>query len=192
MSYIVFAAIAVVFAVGARWYWQRGAHPMPDCLKPGHPMPLFLAETEDGERIDSGALEGKPAVVLFVRGSWCPFCSAQVKNLTRYYKEIVDLGARLVFVTPKPLDTTRRVADMFGVEFEFWLDTDLEIARTLGLLHKGGVPGGHKAGYGSDTIWPTAVVTDATGTIRFTALSRHIIDRPNPKSLLSALRSAIA
>jgi peroxiredoxin len=184
-------AVLVAIAAGfAWWYWQRGAHPMPDILKPGRQLPLFLATTEDGRRIDSSSLEGAPAVILFVRGSWCPFCSSQVKNLTRIYKEIVDLGARLVFVTPKPLETTRRVAEMFDVEFEFWLDEDLAIARALELRHRGGVPAAHKGAYGSDTVWPTALVVDADGKIVYTALSRHIVDRPNPVSLLRALKSA--
>lgn len=193
MTYTIFAVLVLAVAGLAWWYWQRGAHPMPEMLQPGKPLPLFIAKTEDGTRIDSSVLEGHPAVVLFVRGSWCPFCSAQVKNLTKYYKDIVDLGARLVFVTPKPLDTTRRVAEMFDVEFEFWLDEDLAVARALKLLHKGGVPGSEKDQYGTaDTVWATALVIDASGTIRFTELSKHIVDRPNPKTLLRALRSATA
>ena len=31
---------------------------------------------------------GALAVILFVRGNWCPFCNAQVKELTQYYREI--------------------------------------------------------------------------------------------------------
>lgn len=192
MTYTIFSVLVLVVAGLAWWYWQRGAHPMPDMLKPGKPLPLFITTTEDGERIDSSVLEGAPAVILFVRGSWCPFCSAQVKNLTKYYKDIVDLGARLVFVTPKPLETTRRVAAMFDVDFEFWLDEDLAVARALKLLHRGGVPGAQKDQYGSDTVWATALVIDASGTIRFTELSKHIVDRPNPKTLLRALKAATA
>lgn len=192
MTYTIFAVLVLLVAALAWWYWQRGAHPMPEMLKPGKPLPLFIATTEDGKRIDSSILEGSPAVILFVRGSWCPFCSAQVKNLTKYYKDIVDLGARLVFVTPKPLETTRRVAEMFAVDFEFWLDGDLEVARALKLLHKGGVPGSQKEHYGNDTVWATALVIDASGTIRFTELSKHIVDRPNPRTLLRALKAATA
>jgi peroxiredoxin len=192
VNYAMLAVLIAVAAGFAWWYWQRGTHPMPDILKPGCPLPLFLATTEDGKRIDSSSLEGAPAVILFVRGSWCPFCSSQVKNLTRIYKEIVDLGARLVLVTPKPLETTRRVAEMFDVDFEFWLDHDLAIARALKLKHTGGVPQAHKGAYGSDTVWPTALVVNADGKIVYTALSKHIVDRPNPLSLLKALKSAVA
>ncbi|MBT8098204.1 MAG: peroxiredoxin family protein [Gammaproteobacteria bacterium] len=112
----------------------------------------------------------------------------QVRELTRHYKEIVDLGARLIFVTPNPLETTRRVAEFFEVEFDFWLDTDSAIAKQLGLDMPAGVPGEHRKEYGADTVWPTALIVDATGIIRYSKLSRYIIDRPNPGALLDELR----
>jgi len=126
-----------------------------------------------------------------VRGNWCPFCSRQVKNLTGYYKDIVDLGAKLILVTPKPLETTQRVAEFFDVEFEFWLDESLAATRELGLLLESAVPKDYYPEYGNDTIWPTSLVIDAEGVIRYVELSKHIIDRPNPKTLLRELQKAI-
>jgi peroxiredoxin len=111
-----------------------------------------------------------------------------VENLTRYYKDIVASGARLILVTPKPLETTRRVARFFEVEFDFWLDDSLEAAEKLGLLHTAAVPTDYRREYGADTVWPTALVVDRNGIIRHTELSRHISDRPDPKVLLRALQ----
>lgn len=190
MTYIIIAVAIIALAAAAWWFWNRGGHPTPDFLKPGHPLPLFLASDEKGERLDSSTLEGQSAVILFVRGGWCPFCSAQVRDLTAYYKSIVDHGARLILVTPKPLETTRRVAEFFEVDFDFWLDEDLAIAKSLKLVQEGGVPKGWDGEYGHDTVWPTALVVDAGGTIRFTELSKHIVDRPNPRKLLKALEAA--
>jgi len=189
VTYIIIAGAIAIVAAAGWWFWQRGGHPIPEVLKPGHPLPLFLATNEEGERLDSSSLEGKPAVILFVRGGWCPFCSAQVRDLTGYYKTIVDRGARLILVTPKPLETTRRVAEFFEVDFDFWLDEDLAVARALKLVQSGGVPKGWDTEYGSDTVWPTAIVVNAAGTIRFTELSKHIVDRPDPKKLLRALEA---
>ncbi|MFQ5982679.1 MAG: redoxin domain-containing protein, partial [Woeseiaceae bacterium] len=115
-------------------------------------------------------------------------CSRQVESLTRHYKDIVELGARLILVTPKPLETTRRVAAFFEVEFEFWLDDQLDAARQMGLVMRAGVPDDHRREYGTDTVWPTALVVDAAGIIRFARLSRFIVDRPNPKALLKELK----
>ena len=160
----------------------------PASLKPGEKLPEFDALDEDGNTVSSTELVGAPAVLLFVRGNWCPFCSKQVEGLTQYYKDIGDLGARLVFITPRPLDTTRRVAEFFNVEFEFWLDESLKITNDLGLGLPEGVPEKHRADYGADTVWPTALVVDAQGVIRFASLSKFIFDRPDPQLLLKELR----
>ena len=94
-------------------------------------------------------------------------------------------------MTPKPQETTRRVAEFFKVDFEFWLDESLAATRELGLLLESGVPRDYYPEYGRDTIWPASLVIDAHGIIRFVELSKHIIDRPNPKTLLRELQKTI-
>lgn len=184
-------AIAAI-AVAGLWYFRtvRNGRPVPESLRRGRQLPEFSAIVENGETVHSGELRGKPAVILFVRGSWCPFCSSQVENLAGYYKEITNLGAKLILVTPKPLATTRRVADFFDVDFDFWLDESLEIARQLDLLLEDGVPAEYRREYGTDTVWPAAIVVDASGIIRYVRVSRTLADRPDPKELLNAVRNA--
>lgn len=186
------ALLAAGVLAGA-WYWIRirGLRRTPDTLRPGSSLPDFEACNESGEPLKSADLRGSPVVILFVRGNWCPFCSAQVRNLTGYYRDIVDLGARLILLTPKPLETTRRVAEFFEVDFEFWLDDSLAVTRQLGLLHESGVPRSYNREYGRDTVWPTALVVDPDGIIRFTELSKHISDRPDPALLLRELKKTL-
>jgi len=185
-------AAALVAAAAYLFYRGRNDRPVPEALRRGRPLPDFVAVDEQGDPLRSTDLQGTPAVMIFVRGNWCPFCDRQVKNLTGYYKQIVDLGAKIIFVTPKPLETTRRVAEFFEVEFDFWLDESLAATRQLGLLFEAAVPADYRQEYGEDTVWPTSLVIDAAGIIRYVALSRHIIDRPNPKTLLRELQQAIA
>jgi len=185
-------AAALVAAAAYLFYRGRNDRPVPEALRRGRPLPDFVAVDEQGNRLRSTDLHGTPAVMIFVRGNWCPFCDRQVKNLTGYYKQIVDLGAKIIFVTPKPLETTSRVAEFFEVEFEFWLDESLAATRQLGLLFETAVPADYRKEYGEDTVWPTSLVIDAAGIIRYVALSKHIIDRPNPKTLLRELQQAIA
>lgn len=185
-------AAALVAAAAYLFYRGRNDRPVPEALRRGRPLPDFVAVDEQGNPLRSTDLQGNPAVMIFVRGNWCPFCDRQVKNLTGYYKQIVDLGAKIIFVTPKPLETTRRVAEFFEVEFDFWLDESLAATRQLGLLFEAAVPDDYRQEYGEDSVWPTSLVIDAAGIIRYVALSKHIIDRPNPKTLLRELQQAIA
>jgi peroxiredoxin len=182
-------AILVVVGILLVLWKKAGGRRVPEQLRPGQPLPQFEAVDEDGKQVNSAELAGAPTIMLFVRGTWCPFCSKQVANLTKVYKEITDSGARLILVTPKPLETTRRVAEMFGVEFDFWLDESLKIAKQLGLVLEAGVPDDQRNEYGEDTLWPTSLVVDANGVIRFTELSKALVDRPNPEKLLSVTRN---
>jgi peroxiredoxin len=182
--------VVIVGIVGALLVFRdkiRGRS-TPDDLKPGKPLPAFVAVDENGGPLSSTDLRGRPSVLLFVRGTWCPFCSKQVQNLTRFYKEINESGAHLILITPKPLETTRRVADFFDVKFEFWLDESLAIGKQLGLVQETGVPEEYKREYGRDTLWPASLIVDSDGIIRHTELSRFIADRPDPEKLLRIVR----
>ncbi|MGB5720404.1 MAG: hypothetical protein WBM34_06880, partial [Woeseiaceae bacterium] len=59
------------------------------------------------------------------------------------------------------------------------------------LVQKTGVPGDYRKEYGSDTIWPTALVVDSAGIIRYTELSKHISDRPDPELLLREVKKTL-
>lgn len=191
MNLVWILIVLVVVVVTALWSMRDRLRrrPVPAELRPGQPLPNFSALDEQGNVIESVALRGSAAVLLFVRGTWCPFCSKQVANLTKYYKEINDSGARLILITPRPLETTRRVADFFDVQFEFWLDESLAIAKRLGLILESAVPDDFRAEYGEDTVWPTSLIVDASGVIRHTELSRFIADRPSPEKLLRVIRN---
>jgi peroxiredoxin len=186
----LFIAVIIAGVLAAAWFGRDRfrRREMPEQLRPGQALPEFAAVDESGRAVRSSDLHGAAAVILFVRGNWCPFCTRQVADLADRYKEILDLGAKLILITPKPLQTTRRVADIFGVDFDFWLDGDLAVTRSLGLDLRSGVPGKHRDDYGADTLWPTSLVVDKKGIIRYTALSRFIADRPNPATLVAQLK----
>lgn len=190
---LIIVAAAIIATLVAAWIWltKRSLRPVPAQLQPGRPLPDFRATDEQGDPVRSTSLHGTPTVILFVRGNWCPFCTAQVKSLTKYYKDIIDLGAKLILLTPMPLETTRRVAAFFEVEFEFWLDDSLAVTEELGLVQKSGVPDDYEKEYGRDTVWPTALVVDSAGIIRYTELSKHISDRPDPELLLRELKKTL-
>jgi len=184
------AVVIAIIVIGAMIFRKKmGGRPVPDLLRPGRQLPSFSASDENGNPLKSDDLRERPTVILFVRGTWCPFCSKQVANLTKRYKDINDLGARLILVTPKPLETTRRVAEFFKVDFEFWLDESLEIADQFGLVLPKGVPDDFRTEYGEDTVWPTSLVVDGSGIIRHTSLSKFVVDRPDPNTLLKAVQS---
>ncbi len=153
----------------------------------GHPLPEFSALDPDGEPVYSRDLIGRPALLMFYRGNWCPFCMLQIKELVAAYR---DLGerAKIVLISPQPAGHTKKLANKFQVPFEFWVDPDGQVATVLGLHHENGLPAGMQVlGYDSDTVLPTVIVVGPDGTVLDSYESNNYRDRANPDFLTRTL-----
>lgn len=56
-------------------------------------------------------LSGNFAVVIFKRGSWCPFCNAQLRGFQRAQADLDDLGARVVSLSVDDEETTSALVE---------------------------------------------------------------------------------
>ena len=184
MLTILVIAAAIALMVWAFANSRRKVTSNPNLVL-GNALPDFTCRLEDGSDVSSSSLRGSKSVLLFVRGSWCPFCSEQVKALTDYYRRITEDGGRLIIITRRPLETTKNVAEQFGVEFEFWLDQDLAAATELGLVDEEPTPERIQPEFGKRTIRPTVLVTDRDNNIRYSYRSENPTDRPDPSRFMS-------
>ncbi len=159
-----------------------------ETLSVGKPFPDIQFQNLEGNTIPTRSFVGAPAIFLFYRGNWCPFCVAQIKELAKEYRQIKAKGAELVFISPQSPKHTASLAKKFDIPARFLLDEDLKGARQLGLFDKGGTPAGFQAlGYTTDNVLPTVIVTDKDGIIRYADLTDSYRLRPEPKSYLKIL-----
>jgi len=170
------------------WYSDLDREPSP-VLSVGRILPEFHVDTEFGQPVSSRALHGRPAVWLFFRGNWCPLCMAQIQEVADRYKQLEARGAQIALVSPQSHEHTRSLARRFSVPFRYFVDRDGRAARELGILHESGVPLGIP-GYGSDTVFPTVIVTDAEGRILLANQTDNYRVRPDPETFLAALDTA--
>ncbi|GBF30974.1 thiol-disulfide oxidoreductase ResA [bacterium MnTg04] len=156
-------------------------------IENGQPLPEFSALNLDGKPVYSRDLLGKPALLMFYRGNWCPFCVVQVKELAAAYRELGD-RARVVLISPQPAKKTRELAARFDVSFDFWVDTDNQAATVLGINHDQGLPAGMQAlGYDTDTVLPTAIVLAADGSVLDVDETENYRNRAEPGFLARVL-----
>lgn len=157
-------------------------------LQVGKKMPLVSLKQLDGSSVSIKTFFGAPAVFLFYRGNWCPFCMAQMKELAKKYQKIQDQGAALVFVSPQSPKHTNGLTKKFDIPAHFLMDENLEAAKTLQLFHEKGTPRGFEVlGYDSDNVLPTLVILDKEGIIRFADLTHNYRLRPEPSQYLKLL-----
>ncbi|MGE3811175.1 MAG: peroxiredoxin family protein [Candidatus Nanopelagicales bacterium] len=187
------SAAALAGVVGTelytRWYSRLGRTESVD-LAAGGRLPDDLAFVElDGHRITIADLRGRPVALFFYRGNWCPLCMAQVREMAARWRELEELGVDVALISPQSDEQTRDLAERFEVSFRYLTDPDMTSARRLGLVHESGVPLGIP-GYDPDTVFPTVLVLDADGTIVFSDQTDNYRVRPEPDTILAALRGA--
>jgi hypothetical protein len=87
----------------------------------------------DGSVIDSACFAGRPWLLLFHRGNWCPFCVAQVRELAAIYRALTDAGIGLVVISPQSETRTAALARRFDVPMSFLSDPGGRAAGALGI-----------------------------------------------------------
>lgn len=167
------------------WFSHLGRTPSAK-LEVGRELPELALEDEHGRPVSTRELRGRPAILLFYRGNWCPLCVAQVREIAEQYREIESRGATVALVSPQSHEQTRELASRFDVPLRFLVDRGARAARALGIVHEKGVPLGLR-GYDPDTVMPTVVVTDAGGRILFADQTDNYRVRPEPSTFLAVL-----
>lgn len=169
------------------WYSRFGRQPS-ERLRPGTLLPDFELVENGGRRLHSAELRGKPAILLFFRGNWCPLCMAQIKEIAAQYRQIAERGAEILLISPQSIAHNRSLAARFDVPFRYLHDPALNAARALGILHRDALPVGMAPlGYDTDAVLPTVVIIDADGYIRFADETDNYRVRPEPETFLRVL-----
>lgn len=104
-------------------------------IKVGKKIPDVSLVNAQGKKVKLSDLRKKgPVIITFYRGSWCPYCNAQLSNFQQNLVEFQKKGAQLVAVTPEKPDLSVLLAENKKLEFEILHDKDNKFASKLGLV----------------------------------------------------------
>ncbi len=158
------------------------------CLQPGQCLPEFKLRDLNGAWIASRDLLAGPVLWLFYRGNWCPFCVAQIQELSSIQADLQQRCARVILVSPQSADKTRALAGQFDPSMRFLIDEGNQTANRLGIGLRQGLPAGLQIlGYDSDVPLPTTFLTAPGGEIVFAKITHNYRLRPDPEVYLRAL-----
>lgn len=178
-----------LFAIYVFWYSRFSRLPN-ERLSVGKKMPAFELVAADGAIFRSAELAGSPAILIFYRGNWCPLCMAQIREAADRYRELEALGVRVVLISSQDAGQTGQLAARYGLSFRFLVDESNRLAEDLGISVRNGVPVGLPGGYGPDTVMPTVVALNASGTIVYSDQTDNYRVRPEPDIYIAILRRA--
>jgi peroxiredoxin len=175
----IWAGITVLaWLVYLRWYSVFESRDSQS-LRVGSKLPEFPLESLDGGTVSSKDFMSKPHLLLFYRGNWCPFCTAQIEELASDYQRLEEMGLTIVLISPQPSIKNQQLAARFKIPMKFMRDPGGMAAKQLGIWHEWGTPMGLQVlGYESDSVLPTMLITDAEGYITFSDQTDNYRVRP--------------
>jgi peroxiredoxin len=168
---------------------------------PGTPMPEGdLLDVHGAPTTLAQVRAGRPAVVVFYRGAWCPFCNIALRT---YQAELVpaldERGYAMIAISPQKPDGSLSAAETNELTYAVVSDPGNQLASALGILitpsaevaaaqQKVGVDlAEHNADGGLTLPMPTTVVVDAAGVIRWIDVHPNYTTRSEVPDILAAV-----
>ncbi|GMQ81378.1 MAG: peroxiredoxin-like family protein [Rhodothermia bacterium] len=173
-------------------------------LMPGLRAPSFEIPMPDGSlyTFDSENLD-QPAVIIFYRGGWCPWCNRQLSGLRTAQQELINLGYEVLFISADQEDVLKPSLEVEGIDYMLLSDNEMEVARDYGLAFrvseetveryaKAGIDLEAASGYDHHILpVPATFVIGLDGMIQFVYANPNYRVRVNPELLVMAARLAV-
>ena len=171
----------------------------------GEPFPDGrLLDPHGSHTTFAATVAGRSAVVVFYRGSWCPFCNTV---LHAYQEQLLpglqERGVALVAISPEKPDGSLTVVEKHGLEYAVLSDPGNAIASALGILnHPSDEALQMQRSHGVDLtevnadatttiVHPAAAIVDAAGVLRWVDVHEDHRVRTDADAILAALDDVI-
>jgi len=168
----------------------------------GETAPDFTLPGTDGAQVSLAELRGRNRVVLiFYRGSWCPYCDVQLRAFQARLDEIKAAGAELVAVSPQTPEESLSLAEERDLTFTLLSDAGNAVADSYGLRVT--LDGEHRESHvgvgvdlpakNGDDSWtlpvPSTFVIERDGTVSYASVPGDPRRRVGPDEVLAALKA---
>jgi peroxiredoxin len=153
---------------------------MPVRLQNGDVFPVLVIDAVDGRTIDLPRdLTGSYAVVLFYRGSWCPYCCAQLSAFSRAGERLAAAGITVVALSVDDKATSAALVEKLHLNFPVGFGANaVDIAAASGAY----------LAEGSAYLQSTGFVLDPDGRILTAVYSSGAIGRLVPDDVVGFVK----
>ncbi|MCX6319027.1 MAG: peroxiredoxin-like family protein [Bacteroidetes bacterium] len=93
--------------------------------------PDFTAMDQNGNKINlKEVLEKGPAVVVFYRGQWCPYCNQQLKKLEDSMSLVSAKGATIIAISPETAENISKTVEKTKATYPILHDEGMNIMKS--------------------------------------------------------------
>jgi peroxiredoxin len=145
-------------------------------------------------------VESGPAVIVFYRGGWCPYCNLALRTYQHeLLPELAAFRARLVAISPQSPDQSLSTSEKAELDFTVLSDPGNRVARSVGIVfqqaeevleaqRKLGLDLAQVNAEGSTQLpRPTVLIVDKDRTVRFVDVQPDYTARTEVADILAGL-----
>jgi peroxiredoxin len=172
-----------------------------EAVKAGGQLEPFTLDDATGTTVSLGQLiSDGPAVIVFYRGGWCPYCNLALRTYQReLLPELDAFGARLAAISPQRPDQSLSTAEKAELAFTVLSDPGSRVARSIGIdFQQAGDVLAAQRQLGLDLAQvnaegstqlprPTVLIVDQDRTVRFVDVQPDYTARTEVADILAAL-----
>jgi thioredoxin-dependent peroxiredoxin len=140
-------------------------------IEQGETAPDFTLPDQDGNEVTLSELRGAPVVLYFYPRADTPGCTAQACGVRDHRADYDRAGARVLGVSPDPVDAVSKFAGKHSLDFTLLADEDHSVAEQYGTW-------GEKSRYGRKYMG----VTRATFIIAADGKVAKVFPKVSPKT----------
>ncbi len=170
-------------------------------LQVGDPVPALALRTADGSVFDlNAAIARKPAVLIFYRGGWCPYCTLHLAQLQEIEPQLKQAGYQILTISPDRPEKLSEADAEHNYAYTLLSDSNMEVAKAFGLAFAVDAATREKyKDYGIDLEAasgethhllpvPAVFVVGTDGIIRFAHSNPDYKERLSNEAILDAIR----
>ena len=98
----------------------------------GQAAPDFTLPDQNGDEVSLSDLRGQTVVLYFYPRADTPGCTAQACGVRDHNADYEAAGAKVIGVSPDPVEDVAKFADKYGLDFTLLADADHEVAEAYG------------------------------------------------------------
>jgi peroxiredoxin len=104
-------------------------------VRPGEVLEPFTLDDATGASVSlDELLENGPAVIVFYRGGWCPYCNIALRTYQReLLPQLERFAARLVAISPQSPDQSLSTVEKAELDFTVLSDPGSRLAQRIGI-----------------------------------------------------------
>ena len=108
--------------------WNVNTQINNDYLNIGENAPRILGVDQFSNSIDSDdILKSNKILLIFYRGSWCPYCKKHLASLQENLNKITEKGVYVIVVTPERVEKIKETSTKYKSTFSIIHDVDNKI-----------------------------------------------------------------